>query len=60
MSTMSTAQINILKVVYQKYREQHDVIESIRMTAQQFGKEPATVAEQLGLLEYWKLYGDKR
>jgi hypothetical protein len=55
---MSTAQVNILKVVYQKYREQNDVIESIRLTAQQFNKEPAWVAEQLGLLEYWKQYGE--
>jgi len=60
MSTRSTAQVNIIKMVYQKYREQSDVIESIRLTAQQFTREPAWVAEQLGLLEYWKLYGEKR
>jgi hypothetical protein len=56
---MSTAQVNVLKLVYQKYREQSDVIESIRLTAQQFKTEPAWVAEQLGLLEHWQRYGEK-
>jgi hypothetical protein len=55
----NTAQVNVLKLVYQKYREQSDVIQSILLTAQDFKKEPASVAEALGLLEHWNKYGGR-